>query len=128
MCIEMQEILQITSTSGIERKLDELGRIVIPKNYREGKVEDGETKVEIYQINDWVIIEILDKETKKFKKFDELGRVVIYIEIRNKLNWEEADPIEIWNYEKGFILKKVQKKCIFCNEKNNLLIYKEKLV
>lgn len=121
--IEKQKI------SGILRKLDELGRVVIPIDYRTGKVEDGETKIAIHNIKKYIIIEILKDQTEKTnKRFDELGRVVVYVEMRNKLNWKVRDDIEVWNYENYFILKKVEKECTFCANKENLTEYKGKLI
>lgn len=92
---------------GIARRLDELGRIVIPIEYRNGKVEDGETNVEIYVIQDYVVVEILENKEENSRKIDELGRVVINKKIREQLEWEEKDHIEMWNYDKYFILKKI---------------------
>lgn len=60
--IEKQKI------SGILRKLDELGRVVIPIDYRTGKVEDGETKIAIHNIKKYIIIEILKIKQKKLTK------------------------------------------------------------
>lgn len=127
---ELEKLIKNIQISGIIRKVDELGRVVIPIDYRKGKVEDGQTKVAIHQIRDYVIIEILqDQSQETTKKFDELGRVVVNIEIRNELNWKEKDQIEVWNFGRYFILKKVEDKCVFCSSKKKSLIeYKGKLV
>lgn len=118
-----------TNKRGIIRKLDELGRVVIPVEFRGENVEDGITNVEIYQIGKYVVVEVLKEKYEKKKKFDELGRVVINIEIRNKLNWNEKDEIEIWNYnDKFFILRKVEKECIFCFSNKDLIEFKKTLI
>lgn len=115
---EVEKIIKNIKTDGIIRKLDELGRVVIPKDYRQGKVEDGETKIAIYHINNYVVIEILKDQSKETnRKFDDLGRIVVNKEIRNELNWHEKDSIEIWNIENYFILKKVEEECVFCGKK-----------
>lgn len=125
----LEQIVKNVTGFGIPRKLDELGRVVIPIEYRKGKIMDGKTKLRIYQIRDYVIIEILPDDVPCRKKFDELGRVVIFIEIRKDLNWNENDYIEIWEYKNYFILRKMQDKCIFCGkEKRNLVQYREKLI
>ena len=104
----IEKITKNITTNGIIGKIDELGRILIPKKYRKDKVIDGETKIAIYNIEKFVIIEILKNQSEDTnKKFDELGRVVIYKEIRKRLNWKEKDSIEMWNYDNYFILKKV---------------------
>ena len=46
------------------------------------------------------------KSTGIVRKLDELGRVVIPKEIRNKLDIEEKDPIEIYLDGTSIILKK----------------------
>ena len=126
---ELQDIIMNIKTNGIIRKIDELGRVVIPLEYRKDKVKDGETNVKIYNINSYVIVEILDEKTKKhIKKFDNLGRIVIQIEIRNELKWKPNDEIKIWNYGKYFILQKVKDECIFCGRKDSLVEYKNELL
>lgn len=104
---EIKEMIKNIKTSGISRKLDELGRILIPIDYRKEKVEDGKTKVNIYDIDEFVIVEILEDQTVDTnKKFDEIGRVIIDKKTREKHNWKEKDEINIWNIGRYFILKK----------------------
>ena len=47
------------------------------------------------------------KSTGIVRKVDELGRVVIPIEIRNKFDIKEKDPIEIYVDGSSIVLKKV---------------------
>ncbi len=68
------------------------------------------------------------KSTGIVRKLDELGRVVIPKEIRNKLDIEEKDPIEIFIDGNVVILKKFESSCIFCNSSKDLIDYKEKLL
>lgn len=68
------------------------------------------------------------KSTGIIRKLDELGRVVIPKEIRNKLDIEEKDPIEIYIEGNSIILKKFELGCIFCNNSKDLNTYKEKLI
>lgn len=68
------------------------------------------------------------KSTGIVRKLDELGRVVIPKEIRNKLDIEEKDPIEIYVDGNSIILKKSVSGCVFCNNTKGLSTYKEKLV
>ena len=52
------------------------------------------------------------KSTGIIRRVDELGRVVIPIEIRNQFNIAEKDPIEIYVDGSSIILKKlICKKC-----------------
>ena len=68
------------------------------------------------------------KSTGILRKVDELGRVVIPIELRNKLDIHEKDPLEIYVEGNDIILRKFQPNCIFCGNTEDLIEYKGKLV
>ena len=68
------------------------------------------------------------KSTGIVRKVDELGRVVIPIEIRNKFDIAEKDQIEIYVDGSSIILKKYEPNCIFCGNSKNLISYKDKLI
>ena len=68
------------------------------------------------------------KATGIIRRVDELGRVVIPIEIRNQFNIVEKDPIEIYVDDSSIILKKYEPNCVFCGNTNDLIEYKGKLV
>ena len=68
------------------------------------------------------------KSTGIIRRVDELGRVVIPIEIRNQFNIAEKDPIEIYVDRSSIILKKFEPNCIFCGNTKNLIEYNDKLI
>lgn len=68
------------------------------------------------------------KATGIVRKVDELGRIVIPIELRNKLDIAIKDPIEIFVEGSSIILKKYEPNCIFCGSSKDLTSYKDKLV
>ena len=68
------------------------------------------------------------KSTGIVRKVDELGRIVIPIELRNNLNIGEKDPIEIFVDGSSIVLKKYNENCIFCGGTKNLVSYKDKLI
>ena len=68
------------------------------------------------------------KSTGIIRKVDELGRVVIPIELRNKFEISEKDPIEIYVDGSSIILKKYESNCIFCGNSKTLTTYKDKLI
>ena len=68
------------------------------------------------------------KSTGMVRRVDELGRVVIPKEIRDKLDIQEKDPIEIYVDGYSIVLKKFQSNCIFCGNTKDLIEYKEKLI
>lgn len=68
------------------------------------------------------------KSTGIIRRMDELGRVVIPIEIRNQFKIAEKDPIEIYVDGPSIVLKKFESNCIFCGNTQNLLTYNDKLI
>lgn len=68
------------------------------------------------------------KSTGIVRKVDELGRVVIPIELRRTLQIEQKDALEIYVDGEMIILKKYQPACIFCGSATNVRTYKEKII
>lgn len=68
------------------------------------------------------------KNSGVIRKIDELGRVVIPIELRKKFDMKEKDLIEIYTDNSGVYLKKYEKNCIFCAKTKNLLKFNGKLI
>lgn len=62
------------------------------------------------------------------RRVDELGRVVIPIDMRTQLGIVEKDPLEIYIEEDSIVLKKYEQKCIFCNNTKKLLNFDGKLI
>ena len=56
------------------------------------------------------------KSTGIVRKVDELGRVVIPIELRRTLNIGEKDALEIFTEGETSILKKYEPACSFCGQ------------
>lgn len=68
------------------------------------------------------------KSTGIKRKVDDLGRIVIPMEIRNSLNINEGDLLEIFVDRKSIILKKDDIACIFCGNEKNVFDYKEQQI
>lgn len=68
------------------------------------------------------------KSTGIVRKVDELGRVVLPIELRNKFDIKEKDPLEIFVEGSSIILRKSEPNCIFCGTTKNLKKYSDKNV
>ncbi|NLG84999.1 MAG: AbrB/MazE/SpoVT family DNA-binding domain-containing protein [Firmicutes bacterium] len=66
------------------------------------------------------------KSTGIVRKVDELGRVVIPIELRRTLQIEERDALEIYVDGEKIILKKYEPACIFCGNAEGVRSFKEK--
>ena len=68
------------------------------------------------------------KSTGIVRKVDELGRIVLPIELRRTLDIAERDALEIFVSEDTIMLKKYQPACIFCDSSKNIINYKGKNV
>lgn len=68
------------------------------------------------------------KSTGIIRRVDELGRVVLPIELRNKFSITEKDPMEIYVDGNSIILKKYEPNCIFCGSSKKLIDYQGKLI
>ena len=68
------------------------------------------------------------KSTGIIRKIDELGRIVLPMELRKKMGIEQRDPIEIYVDGDMIILKKYESECIFCGNRKELVQYKGKHV
>lgn len=66
------------------------------------------------------------KSTGIVRKVDELGRVVLPMELRKTLDIAEKDPLEIYVDGNTIILKKYEPACIFCNNAKDVENYKGK--
>ena len=68
------------------------------------------------------------KFTGVIRPIDDLGRVVLPIELRKSLNIEKKDLLEIFVDGSNIILKKHQKSCVFCENTDELTDFKGKTV
>lgn len=68
------------------------------------------------------------KNSGIIRHVDELGRVVIPIELRRKFGIEEKEPLEISVNGSYIILQKFEPNCIFCGSSKKLSEYKNKLI
>ena len=68
------------------------------------------------------------KSTGVVRKIDELGRIVLPIELRRSLGIGEKDPVEIYVEEDKIILKKYNDSCVFCGQTKDIKTYKGKNV
>ncbi|HIG0358902.1 MAG: AbrB/MazE/SpoVT family DNA-binding domain-containing protein [Clostridium sp.] len=66
------------------------------------------------------------KSTGVVRKMDQLGRIVIPMELRRTLNIEEGDGLEIYTEGEQIILKKYAPACIFCGEAKEVINFKGK--
>ena len=63
------------------------------------------------------------KSTCIVRKVDELGRIVLPIEIRRTLDIAENDAFEIYVEGSSVILKKYKPSCIFCDSSKDITVF-----
>ncbi|CAJ1314414.1 Stage V sporulation protein [Paenibacillus nuruki] len=68
------------------------------------------------------------KATGIVRKVDELGRVVIPIELRRVMNIDVKDGLEIFVDSDRIILKKYEPSCIFTGDSEDLIYFKGKMI
>ncbi|MCI7691963.1 MAG: AbrB/MazE/SpoVT family DNA-binding domain-containing protein [Oscillospiraceae bacterium] len=66
------------------------------------------------------------KSTGIVRKVDELGRIVIPIELRRNLDIDEKDSLEIYVEDDHIILKKYSPACAFCSNAGEITNFKGK--
>ncbi|NQX67531.1 AbrB/MazE/SpoVT family DNA-binding domain-containing protein [Paenibacillus alba] len=68
------------------------------------------------------------KSTGIVRKVDELGRIVLPIELRRTLHIDIGDAIEVYVDPERITLKKYMPACVFCGNFENMTYFKGKLV
>lgn len=66
------------------------------------------------------------KSTGIVRKVDELGRIVLPIELRRTLDIDEKDALEIYVDGASIVLRKYQPACLFCGSAKNVTNFKGK--
>lgn len=66
------------------------------------------------------------KSTGIVRKVDDLGRIVLPIELRRSLGIEVKDPIEIYVVDETIMLRKHDPACVFCGATNDIRVFHEK--
>jgi len=68
------------------------------------------------------------KSTGIIRKVDDLGRIVLPIELRRVLDIAERDELEIFVEGDRIVLQKYEPACVFCGSAPNLKSYRGKNV
>lgn len=66
------------------------------------------------------------KSTGIVRRIDNLGRVVLPIELRRIFDIDKEDPVEIFVDDNYIMLKKYQPACLFCNDAKDVVNFKGK--
>lgn len=112
---------------GIVRKIDDLGRITLPREYRRTLGIVAGEQVDMWLDEDIIRLKLWDKNSPKgsVRHLDDLGRICMPKEYRRTLGIKEADPVDM--YLDGCIIcaKPVRLQCVFCgSDKEEQLVEK----
>lgn len=66
------------------------------------------------------------KSTGIVRKVDDLGRIVLPIELRRMLDIAERDELEIFMEGDRIVLQKYVPACIFCGSSQDLTVFQDK--
>ncbi len=68
------------------------------------------------------------KATGIVRRIDDLGRIVLPIELRKVMDLSTRDEVEIFMEDDCIILKKYHPACIFCGEAQDVTYFHGKLI
>ena len=68
------------------------------------------------------------KSTGIVRKIDDLGRMVIPIELRKTMDIDKKDPMEIFVDGDKIVLTKYEPACIFCGNADETVEFHEKVI
>lgn len=57
------------------------------------------------------------------RRIDNLGRIVLPIELRHSLDIKEGDSLEFFTEENRIVLKKYQPACIYCGNARDIVTF-----
>jgi AbrB family looped-hinge helix DNA binding protein len=107
-------------STGLVRRIDDLGRVIIPKDIRRiFDIREGDA-LNVYIQNNCIVFEKHDesKDICIIRRIDDLGRIVVPKDIRHSLKISYDDPLEIFTTREGQIMFKKYvpgaQECVFC--------------
>ncbi|RIV18185.1 AbrB/MazE/SpoVT family DNA-binding domain-containing protein [Alicyclobacillaceae bacterium I2511] len=66
------------------------------------------------------------KSTGIVRRVDQLGRIVVPIELRRNLGLGSLEPVEIYVDGDKIVLEKYQPSCLFCGETEGVILFHDK--
>ncbi len=66
------------------------------------------------------------KSTGIVRKVDELGRIVLPVELRRTMDIAEKDPLEIYVDGNSIVLRKYRPRCIVCDSTKDVRAFRGK--
>lgn len=94
---------------GIVRKLDDLGRVSLPIEYRRQLGYEDKQGIDLYIVNN-----VVHLEKGNGRRIDYLGRYTLPIEVRRGLKLDNEDLVDMWVENNCIHIRKATLQCVIC--------------
>ncbi|MBQ7792403.1 MAG: hypothetical protein IJ367_02795 [Clostridia bacterium] len=118
--------------TGLTRRVDKLGRIMVPIAIRNDYGIGENDAVEIFTRDEMIVIKKYvseDGEIKSRYSTDNVGRIVLPKSIRKEFTLADGDDyVEIFTEQDCILLRKYERNCAICGQNNGLVSVKGKKI
>lgn len=98
---------------GIVRKLDYLGRVTIPIEYRKQLGYEDKQGIDLHIVGNSMLL-----KKGVGRCLDELGRYTIPAEVRRGLKIGDEELVDMWIEDDGIRIKKASLQCVICGSED----------
>jgi transcriptional pleiotropic regulator of transition state genes len=104
---------------GIVRKIDKLGRVVPPKEFRTALgIADG-SEVDMYLDGNIIRVRLAQKPYKGIVRgIESLGRIDLPIEYRRTLRLGQCEPVDMWLNGEEICIRRATLQCVICESED----------
>jgi len=98
--------IQKTDLRGMVRRVDNLGRILVPKEYRRELGLEKDSRIELTILSDGLLVRPAGAGGPPSRRIDALGRVNVPVGARRALGIEYYDEMEMFLLRDGMFIRK----------------------
>jgi transcriptional pleiotropic regulator of transition state genes len=103
---------------GIVRKIDDLGRVTIPIEYRRALNLATGDALDLYTVD-----KVIHLKKGKGRRLDELGRYTLPIEVRRSLRFEMNELVDIYVKGDEICIKREMLQCVICGSEDETQLH-----
>jgi transcriptional pleiotropic regulator of transition state genes len=103
---------------GIVRKIDDLGRVTIPIEYRRAITIGTGDALDLY-----IMDKVIHLKKGKGRKLDALGRYTLPIEVRRSLRFELNELVDIYVDGDEICIKRETLQCVICGSEDETQLH-----